>query len=77
LKDEEKEKYKKFSADMRVMTWGLHNDIQELGVEHDTEGKRFFNYKKFKEIRMEKLLMKWNMIYTVMSLKFNILLPNA
>ena len=62
--DEEKEKCKKLTVKMKQLTWGLHNEIQEGSVdtEMDDNGgqQRVFNHKKYKELRLTKLIHSWD-----------------
>ena len=62
--DEEKEKFKKLTVKMRQLTWGLHNEIQEGSVDTDTDDngdqQRLFNHKKYKELRLTKLMHSWD-----------------
>ena len=45
---------------MKVLTWGLYNELQDLSVDLDDEGNRHFNYKKYKEVRLTKLIADWD-----------------
>jgi hypothetical protein len=58
--DEDKAKYKKLIVKMRQLTWGLYNDLQEGAVDLDQDGNRRFNYKKYKESRLIRLLSGWD-----------------
>ena len=63
LKQEEKDKYKSLLVTMKLLTWGLYNDLQEsaMVVNNDT-GDRHFNLKTYKENRLKKLLVKWDAV---------------
>jgi hypothetical protein len=60
LEEEDREKYKKITVKMRQLTWGLYNDLQEGAVDLDQEGNRRFNYKKYKELRLVRLVAGWD-----------------
>jgi len=58
--EEEISKFKKLIVKMRILSWGLYNDLQEGAVEVDSEGNRKFNYRKYKELRLVKLIADWD-----------------
>jgi len=60
LEDEEKSEYKKITVKMKQLTWGLYNDLQEGSVDTDMSGNRRFNYKRYKESRLIKLIVGWD-----------------
>ena len=60
LTDKEREEFKKLTVKMKQLTWGLYNELQDLSVDVDDEGNRKFNYKKYKEIRLIKLIADWD-----------------
>jgi hypothetical protein len=60
LTDEERKEYKKITVQMKQLTWGLYNELQEGAVDVDGQGNRQFNYKKYKELRLIKLIAGWD-----------------
>jgi hypothetical protein len=58
--DEEKEKFKKITIKMKQLSWGLYNELQEGAVDVDDEGTRNFNYKRYKESRLLRLISSWD-----------------
>jgi hypothetical protein len=60
LTDEEKEQFKKLTVKMKQLTWGLYNDLQENSVDIDQQGNNQFNYRKYKELRLIKLIKSWD-----------------
>lgn len=60
LTDEDKSTFKKITIKMKQLTWGLYNDLQEGAIDIDHEGNRRFNYKKYKELRLIKLISSWD-----------------
>jgi len=60
LTDEERKDFKSITVKMRQLTWGLYNDLQEGAVDIDDEGNRRFNYKKYKELRLVRLISGWD-----------------
>lgn len=58
---EEKDKYKELNVTMRVLTWGLYNDIQDASyVLNDLTGRIEFKNSLFKLNKLKKLIVKWN-----------------
>lgn len=60
LKDNFKDKCKKFNVKMKPLTWGLHNDLQEAAMVENESGDRYFNLKAYRESRIMSLLKKWD-----------------
>jgi len=60
LTTEQKEDYKELNAKMKILTWGMNNDLNESAMTEDNEGNRKFNYKMFKENKLQKLLDSWD-----------------
>jgi len=62
LTDELKSKFKVLSIEMKIMTWGLYNDLQEAAMAElgDGTGNKIFNWKLYKESRLRRLLLKWD-----------------
>ena len=58
--DEEKEKFKKLTVQMKQLSWGLYNELQESSIEVDAEGNRKFNGKRYKEFRLTRLISGWD-----------------
>ena len=59
--DKDKLKYKKLTVTMRAMTWGLYNELQEHSSVYDINaGRNIFNFKKYKEEKLRKLIVKWD-----------------
>ena len=43
------------------MTWGLYNDLQEHSSVFDhNEGQNKFNFRRYKEEKLKKLIVKWD-----------------
>jgi len=60
LDEEAKKKYKKVTIKMRQLTWGAYNDLQEASVEIDGEGNRRFNFTRYKELKLIRLIVDWD-----------------
>ena len=46
---------------MKELTWGLHNGIQETSYgEEKEDGSRQFSYAKFKEGKLNNLIVEWD-----------------
>jgi len=61
LKDKNKDKYSALIVKMKELTWGLYNELQDESYKMGPDGKdRQFNYKLFKENRMQRLLVEWD-----------------
>lgn len=58
--EEEKAKYKCVNIKARQLTWGLYNDLQEEAVVKDNIGSRQWNYKKYKENKLRKIIAEWD-----------------
>lgn len=61
---EERSKFKKVTIKMKELNWGLYNDLHERAVVEDEEGNRKFNYSKYKEIRLMRLITSWDATIT-------------
>ena len=60
LNETEKAKYSTLLVQMRELTWGLFNEMQEDAMLPDMNSERQFNYKVFKENKMKKLMIGWD-----------------
>lgn len=60
LKEEDKKKYTPTKVKMREMTWGLFNQLQDEAMVEGTNGESKFNYRKYKENRLKRLLKEWD-----------------
>jgi hypothetical protein len=60
ISDEERSCFKKVSIKMKELSWGLYNEIQEDSVSTDQNGDRSFNYRKYKENKLIKLIKSWD-----------------
>ena len=58
--EEERKEFKKLTVKMRQLTWGLYNNLQEGSVDVDHEGNNVFNYRKYKELRLTKMISGWD-----------------
>jgi hypothetical protein len=64
VKDEsEKTKYKKLIVSMKFLNWGMYNELQDLATYFDEiHGRNAFNYKKYKEEKLKRLIVKWDAV---------------
>lgn len=60
LRDEDRKKYQSLSVKMKVMDWGTFNDLQDASMTTDPTGERKFNYKLYKENRLQALIAEWD-----------------
>jgi hypothetical protein len=60
LKPEEAAKYDATNVSMKLLSWGLYNDLQENAMTPDGNGDQKFNFKMFKEGRLLKLTKTWD-----------------
>ena len=61
VEDRERKKFKVLTVTMRLLTWGLYNDLQESAmVMDDKSNDRHFNLKIYKENRLKRLIKKWD-----------------
>lgn len=58
--NEEKAKYKVVTIKAKQLTWGLYNELQEDAVVKDNLGARVWNYKKYKENKLKKVIAEWD-----------------
>lgn len=54
--------FKILNVKMKLLTWGLYNDLQEGAVVSSVNGDRHFNLKMYKEQRLKRLLTKWDAV---------------
>jgi len=60
LRDSEKTKYKELNLVMRQLTWGLQNELQDEALRELPDGTSKFQYKIFKEAKIEKTIISWD-----------------
>jgi len=60
--DEGKAKYDKIEIKMKLLTWGLYNELQEQALVDIGDGERQFNFKVYKENRLLKLIKEWSAV---------------
>jgi hypothetical protein len=61
LKKETRDKYEKVEVEMKPLTWEIYNQLQEeASIENPATGQNEFSYKKYKENKLLKLLLKWS-----------------
>ena len=59
--ESDKPKYKKVVIVMKLLTWSLFNELQEdASIYSEDMGKNVFNYKKYKEDKLKKLIVNWD-----------------
>ena len=60
MSEELRKKFKKLTVQMKPLTWGMYNNLQDSATIDTEEGKRRFVYKIYKENRLKTLIMKWD-----------------
>ena len=62
IKDEKEiGKYKKLTVSMKLLTWGLYNELQDLATLYDEAREiNVFSRKKYKEEKLKKLIVRWD-----------------
>ncbi|MFA5312400.1 MAG: hypothetical protein WC375_03650 [Methanomassiliicoccales archaeon] len=61
IKEEDKKKYQCLTVQMLVLDWGLYNELQESAmIPDEATGERRFNYKVYKEHRIQRLIKEWD-----------------
>jgi len=60
MKEEEKAKFKVVTIKARPLTWGLYNELQEEAVIKDNLGNRQWNYKRYKEVKLRRIIAEWD-----------------
>jgi len=54
------EKFQELNLEMRELTWGAYNDLQEKSLAVQQDGSERFSMKKYKESRLEYLIISWD-----------------
>ena len=60
IPEELRKKFKKLTVQMKPLTWGMYNNLQDSATIDTEDGKRRFVYKIYKENRLKTLIMKWD-----------------
>jgi len=60
LNEEDKKKYEVLSINMKEMTWGLFNQLQDEAMVETANGDSKFNYRVYKENRLRRLILSWD-----------------
>jgi len=60
LSDENQKKYDVLNVKMSNLTWGLYNQLQEDALMDRGDGAKVFNYKRYKENKLIKLIKEWD-----------------
>jgi len=61
IKEEDKVKYKKLTVSMRILTWGLYNELQDAAwLRDENMEKSTWSNKKYKEEKLKKIIVKWD-----------------
>jgi hypothetical protein len=59
--EKEQAKYKKLTVKMKALTWGVYNELQDISNIFDENlNRKIFNFKKYKEERLKKLIVGWD-----------------
>lgn len=57
----DQDKYKKLTVKMKILTWGLFNELQDIATVTDPNTMRnVFNYKIYKEEKLKRLIVSWD-----------------
>jgi hypothetical protein len=60
VEEADRGEYKELNVKMKVLTWGLYNEIQDSAMTEDMHGDRKFVYRLYKENRLNRLLVEWD-----------------
>lgn len=60
VRDDEKKRFKCLNVTMRVLDWGLQNDLQDNALKDLPDGTTKFHYKTFKETKLQKTIVSWD-----------------
>ncbi len=60
IKEELRGKYSSVTIQMRTLTWGLYNNINESAVIKANNGERDWNYKLYKENKLKSIIVGWD-----------------
>ena len=60
VKEESKAKFATVTLQMKPLTWGLYNNINEAAVIRTVSGDRDWNYKLYKENKLKTIIIGWD-----------------
>jgi hypothetical protein len=59
-KDQVSQEFKTLSVNMLVLSWGSYNRFQDTATLTNEKGERYFDYKTYKEQRLQSLVKSWD-----------------
>jgi hypothetical protein len=60
LNEEDKKKHSTLNLKAIIVNWQTYNQLQEDAMTSDESGDRHFNFKVYKENRLQKVLRSWD-----------------
>jgi hypothetical protein len=60
IAEEIKKKYTPLTLKMMELTWELYNKLQEESFDEDVDGNKKWNFRKYKENRLKRVLKEWD-----------------
>lgn len=54
------DQYHELNVEMKELNWGDYNDLQEQSVHINEDGEKEFSIKKYKENKLENLIVSWD-----------------
>lgn len=58
--DQVEKEFQTLVVNMSVLNWGSYNRFQDLATLTNEKGERYFDYKVYKEQRLQSLIKSWN-----------------
>jgi len=58
--EDNKKKFSSVTVQMRTLTWGLYNQINEAAVVKTNNSDRDWNYKLYKENKLKSIIVSWD-----------------
>ena len=60
IEEEAKKKFTSVNVQMKTLTWGLYNNINEAAVIKSNNNDRDWNYRLYKENKLKSIIMSWD-----------------
>lgn len=58
--EKEISKYKELNVEMKMLGWGMFNELQNDAITYDNNGDNHFAFRQYRENKLIKLIVKWD-----------------